>query len=242
MAKRSSADVGFLLVGQYSLLGQATRLEHRLQALTADTTTLGQSWIEHTYVGLRRAELDQDGWFDDATASSHEALVALPSAPRVVSYAPAGNAVGLPCVIAAGLVQVNYTRVVERGGVHKAAASYVASGQVAEGPILLPLGALPSGDGAGEVVDSGGATSGGLLVAAHVTTLSLGGHSALILAVQHSADGVTWADLAVISVTAPSGQSVQAPGLVQRYLRGRWEWTGSGDSPTATAMVAVART
>lgn len=134
MTRRGSADVGFLLSGGYNLLGTTTTLRDSKEAVLEETTPLGVADETYAAVGLKRGRITQDGFYDDDTDKSNDAMVGL--AQRVLAYGLEGNTIGKAFVGMAGAIQHVYHRIASRGEFHKANAEYTATGAVEDGKII----------------------------------------------------------------------------------------------------------
>lgn len=90
----------------------------------------------------------------------------------------------------------------------------------------------------GAMVAFGAATTSGATVVLHLTDLS-GATPAADIVVQHSADGVTFADLVEFDqATTPGVQRKTVSGTVERYVRASWALSGTGPSATFTVVLA----
>ncbi len=87
-------------------------------------------------------------------------------------------------------------------------------------------------------------TSPGGIADLHVTALTLGGHTALVVRVLHSADDITFAPLITFAnVTASAtthAQRVSTSSAIQRYTAVDGDFTGAG-APSAVLLVALYR-
>lgn len=145
--KFASASVVFLIDG-YNILSAAVQsLRHKVGVVTEATHGLGDSWHKHTPVGMRFAELAQEGAFFDTSAGNiHEALgggvASTPqSTMRVACVGYAGNTVAAPFTGFEGLVQGEYEALGNVGALQRANAAYTVSGKGEDGHILHALGA-----------------------------------------------------------------------------------------------------
>jgi hypothetical protein len=242
MARYGSADVGFLVANGLNILGTVTQIEDVREAIIEETTALGVPWESHAAVGVKRFDLSQQGFYDDAANSSNAALVN-PGASVVLAFAPAGNVAGRPFV-GSPMVQVDYVRNLSRGALHKANASYKSTGNHDEGVILHALGAeTANGNTEGALSqDAGVLSSLGGAGYLEMTALTLGGFTNLAVKVRHSADDITYADLVTFTPrTAIGGERIAVAGTVNRHLASSWAYTGAGAGNTATFMVGFAR-
>jgi hypothetical protein len=244
MAKYGSASA-FLLVDGYELTGVATSLSEATEAVLEETHALGDSWNESQAIGTRKAELSQEGFYDDASDSVNAALNEQQMVSRLVNYGVSGQAAGAACAGLQGAFASTYSRVVSREGLHKANATYTVNGQKDTGVILQPLMTKTADwntEGA-ESVDNGASTANGGVGYLQVTSLSLDGHANLTVKVRHSADDTTYADLLTFPVVTSSPAAVRqaVAGTVNRHLAMSGDFTGVGGSPSAKVFVAFAR-
>jgi len=246
MGKYGSNSVAFLLVDGYSILGAQTELRDSQEAMTEETHPLGASWAEVEATGVKRGTLEQNGFYDDAAAGAHAALVSTPGQSRIVNYGVEGNTIGKNAVCLAGAMQTNYNRVASRGELTKANASYIVSGDVEEGKIIHDL-ATESGDGdsTAESVDNAASSASGANLYLQVTDLDLDGLASVVISVVHSDDDISYITLDTFTaVTAAQTAEVKTKtGTIKRYLAVEWAFTGLvGESPTVKFMVAAVRT
>lgn len=248
MAKRGSADVGFLLIDGRNVLGDITDVEDTQEALIEDTTVLGDSYEEQGYVGVRRYTLNQQGFYNDVADGINAALVN-PGTVHVLSFAPEGNTIGKLCV-SASLVQADYVRQISRGALHKANATYQTSAGHEDGLILHTLKAetADSGNtqGADSVNDVLAPTAKGGVGYLQVNALALGGHTDLTVAIQHSTDDASYADLitftpVTVAPTAERKATALPTTTVNQYLAHSFIFNGAGGAHSGTYMVGFAR-
>jgi hypothetical protein len=139
MGVYASKDVAFFLVGGYSLLAQIGSFEESgPEGVIKETTPLGSQWPRNADTGNRRSSIVQDGWFDDAAGSTHDALKT-PGLSRVLCYGLEGNTKGKHFVGFEGALQSKYTRTVQLEDFHRAKAEYAGNGKVEQGVILHEL-------------------------------------------------------------------------------------------------------
>ncbi len=141
MSMYGSSNVGFVLVGGYSLLGSKIQgLGESVEALQAETDGLGDLWAEFTPTGLKRATVSQDGaFFDSGTLLSHEALKTSQATSRVMCVSFEGNTIGKRFVGYAGAYGHKYSVLAKLGDLTKADAEYTVSGARDEGIVLQHL-------------------------------------------------------------------------------------------------------
>lgn len=241
IARYGSDDVGFLLIDGYDLLGTTTQLEHAVEAMTEETTALGDSATEHTYTGIQRATLTQQGFYDDAAAAQNAAFAANIGTAPVLCFGIEGNTIGEKFIGYSGAMQATWERVASRGQLHKANARYEGSGIVEEGEILHAHGAETSASGNTEAtpVDGGAgnapSTDGGSGYL-QVSALTLGGYTDVTIKVRDSDDDITYGDLLTFTAvtTAQTAERVTVAGNVERYVASSYAFTGAGTGQSVT--------
>jgi hypothetical protein len=246
MATYGSDKVAFLLVDGYSILGVSTEFSESKDAVLEETTPLGVPWGTTAYAGLRRAELSQNGFFDDAANAVNDALVAKTGISRLVAYGIEGNVAGKAFTGFSGAMQSNYKRQASSGELHKASSAMTGNGIVDEGVILHPLAQETTTTGNTEgasSVDNGVSSPNGGAAHLHVTQLTLGGFTNAAWKVRHSADDITYADLVsfTVATAAPFAERKTVAGTVNRHLASSWAFTGAGAGQSVTAMVGFSR-
>lgn len=248
MAKYTSADVAFLLVDGYSLLGLTTTLEDSgMQADFEDVTPLGGSFKCQQYTGASASTISQEGFYDDTAGTTNDALVnrVTVGTDRILAFGRSGNVIGADFT-GALVKQATYGRTIATGTFHKGKASYVVNARN-DGKICAHLVARVAGASTANTDFTAAATAAatGAMAYLELTALTLGGYTNLTVKVEHSANGTTgWADVAVfaVSTTAPTAQRVAFAGTVLRYMRVTHAWTGEGTGNSATFAVGVGLT
>lgn len=231
MAKYSSKDVGLFAVHGYDVKGVTTTIDTtKISALTEDTLALGHDWAQHETTGLKRFDLTQQGFFDDAAASINAALSGKEGLVRIVVLAHAGNVIGRKFIGFEGPLVQDYTRLATLNMLHKANATYKGSGQVDEGVILQELEAKAADwntEGA-DSVDSGASSADGGVGYLVVTAFS--GFTGFVGKIRDSADDITYADLIEFDdvTDGPTAQRKTVAGTVEQYLAFDGNVTGSG--------------
>ena len=233
-------DVGFILLGGYSLLGDSVEIRDKIEALTDDAHSLGDTWQEHAAVGLMRSEVSQKGYFNDTTNAIHTALNGNQGISSVFSYGVEGNTLGKKFIGYNGALVVDYERIASLDKLHRISVTYRGNGQVDEGLILHVLGAETSdGDSEGSPtsVDNGGSSADGGVGFLHVVAYS--GFTDVVFKIRDSSDDSTYADLITFStVTGIGAERATVAGTVDQYLAVSWDVTGSG---SVTFMVGFKR-
>ena len=203
MAKVGSAQIPFFLVGGRDLLGVVTDFTEETEALTEETTPLGAGAQTHGAVGLVKASLQQNGFYDDAAGLSNEALAGKEAVAQLVAYGVEGNLAGKGFVGLAGAYAAKYSRVAARGALHKANASYTVSGAKDEGVILHPLAAeAAAGNTQTTSVDRAAET---MVTKIPIATSSVANPTVITTVVPH---GLTTGDVVVITGHAGSTPAI----------------------------------
>ena len=250
MVRYGSPDVGFILQGGRNLLGDLVVVTIDREAILEDDTTLGDADGTHAKIGVNKAVVTQEGFYDDAADRINAALVGMTEEVACVGYAgnalPSGG-VARPAVGFKGQIQNDYKRTASRGELHKASASYMANGIVEELVLLHPHSVETSDPGDTESTSHDNAASSANGGAAYLqcSVLTLGGFTDLDVTIRDSADDAAWAnhsDGAFAALTsAPTAERIVLTGTIRRYTAIDWNWGGSGSGQTATFMVGLAR-
>jgi hypothetical protein len=238
MAKRGSADFGFLLVGGYSLLAsEVFDVSLSAEAVTEESHGLGKSWAEHLATGLKRVTFSQSGLFDDDAAGVAVAMVGQNMVSRIVALTFEGNVLGRAFVGLAGAFGAVVERVSQRGALHRLNVTYTVTGTKDEGVILEPDSARTV-SWTGAAVDNAVLTSNG--GAGHLQVTAYSGLTGVVAKVQHSVDNSVWVDLVTFTnvTSAPNAQRIAVSGTVNRWLRSIGTVTGTG---SITVMSGFAR-
>ncbi|AVX21595.1 hypothetical protein SAMN02745885_01656 [Carboxydocella sporoproducens DSM 16521] len=204
-----------------------------------EATTLGST--AKSYVpGLQDATISAEGIHSPAVGEIEYVVQAALGAGNESTwcYYPQGDALG-----ARGYGLAAYFTSYEVESPVDDVVSVTAEAQSSKGLdniVSLHQLATRTSTGSGGQVDNSAASSNGGVAYLQVTAVSGVSPSATIK-IQHSADGITWADLATFAVVTASNnaQRVVVTGTVNRYLRATW--TISGTSPSFTFNVAFAR-
>ena len=245
-----SPDVGFILQGGRSLLADLTVVTIDREAILEETTVLGDSDEQHAKIGLNKAVITQEGFYDDGTDRINDALVGLTEEIACVGYA--GNAlpssgVARPCVGIKGQLQTTYVRAASRNELHKASAAYVANGIVEELVLLAHHVARTSDSGDTESTshDNAASSADGGAAYLQVSALALGGYDSVQVTIRDSADDAAWLDHAdgafAVVAAAPSAQRIALTGTIRRYTAIDWDFIGAGSSQSITFMVGLNR-
>jgi hypothetical protein len=148
--KYSSADVGFVLIDGYNVLGMTTTLQDNVEAIIQESTTFGVDWASYVSVSLRKGALSQGGFFDDTTGGIHDALAGtnldVLGTSRVFVYCLETNAIGSHFVGYGGAFEAKYERGLALEKLHTANAVYNPSGEIENG-VTLKTHAAISADG-----------------------------------------------------------------------------------------------
>lgn len=243
MSKRGSADVGFLLIDGYDVLGLTTTLTDTVEAMIEDVTALGDSYVSHASVGLKTGEITQDGFYDDASDSINDALCEKSGTSRIICYGLEGNTTGAGLIAFSGAMQGKYTRKATRGELHKASATYSINGAVEEGEIIhTHTSRTDSGDTESDPVEASAQTTDGGAGYLQLSELDLDGATDLTIAIRHSSDDITYEDLLTFTAVdeAPAVERVTVSGTVKKYLAVSYTFDG-GTDPSAKFMVGFKR-
>ncbi len=243
MARYSSADIGFLLLDGYDILGQVTDLDEDQEAILEETTVLGDADETHGFVGLKKGTLSQNGFYDDAADSVNDALIGL--AERVMVIGIEGNTIGKQFIGWQGAIAAKYRRQVSGGAFHKATADYQVTGKVEDGLVLHAHAqeTAASGDTESSPVDNSALSAIGGAGYLEVSELALGGYTDVTVKIRDSADDIAYGDLITFTnvSSAQTGKRKAVAGTVERYLAMSWAFNGAGAAQSITPMVGFAR-
>lgn len=208
MSTHGSNEVGFLLVDGYDLLGVATAVtDGGVEEMTTERHTLGDSFHRHASVGIAKSALGQDGFYDDATASSHDALVASNGVSRVFTYALTGNLVGSIFVGFKAAIQSKFARVTNVAKLVMAKAEYMVSGEREEGSVLHPYGSETATSGNTQTTPVDAANEFVGLLRGAITSNSVANPTVITTPVAH---GLTTGDKVLISGVTGSTPTINA--------------------------------
>lgn len=233
----SSKDVAAVLVGADPWQAYLSGLGLKIEAALSDTTPLGAVWRQVTDTDLRRGELTFTGFYD----GGKPAMNTVSDADKVVSILLEGNTPSMRfygferAIVSAAEIGVSAE------SVHTSTPEMSVRGSVGHGFVVAPLAARTTGGTTKATYADMGSSSTTARAYLHVTDLTLGGYTNLIVNVQScSTAGGTYDDETAFSaVTAPGAQSIALAGTVERYLCVKWAWTGSGSGQSATFFVGV---
>ncbi len=246
MVKFGPDDLGLLLDGRN--IGQdAIDATIESEALLEQTNGWGDSWVEQTAIGVRQGSLSWNGFYDDASGGTKDALNDAEVGAATVACILLGTSQGSDFVGATGLKAA-----VARSAGRDELVKYSLNAQgstVDNGEIIEPEGAQ-SGAGATSSgsLDNSAASSNGGAGYLQVTDLTLGGYTSVTVKIQESSDngaGDAWADLvtftAVTAADVAERIAVAAGTTVERYLQVELTWNGSGSGESITLWCGFAR-
>lgn len=239
MSKYGSDQVSFFLVAGLDVVGTLTDFEDRREAKLERSDTLGDSWEEQAFVGVREGEISQNGFYDDAAGSVHDVLSSGPGATNILSYCLEGTATGKNFVGWAAGVQVNYQRQAQRDALTKAKATYRGAGAIEQGKVLFPYKAVAS-TGRKNTVDNLVSSTGGAGYLQY--NASAGECNVRVL---HSSDDLTFATLLTFTRTASghSAERITTTGSIKRYTAADFTTaTATGSIGALNAFVGLVRT
>jgi hypothetical protein len=206
-----------------------------------ETTTFGSS--DRSYiVGHNEGTLSFEGLFDGTTDSADSIFhAALGNATdKVITVSNDSTAIGGRAILAAA-ASTSYEISSPLTDVVSVSAEAIADGGLDSGIWLVCQTAVSTTTNTSSVDNAASSTNGGV---AHMHVTANARSATTVIAVQHSADNSTWADLVVFGTVALSGKDserveVAAGTTVNRYLRTRTTIaTGTG---AITRSVAFSR-
>ena len=242
MAYRGPEDVKLFMVDGFDLLSSLTEFTDKWAGVFENTKApFGEAWDTHAWVGVRQAEITQQGYYDDGVGSAHEALSTGPGVSRILCYGVEGTATGANFVGYRGALQIDYERGPRRAELHKANAAYKGSGRVEQGKVLrFHNVATASGASTGTPFDAGASSTG---YAAYLQVSRLDNASTLTVTVRHSSDNVTYANLVAFTAntsgTVPDAEVKQATAVVERYRAVKTDFSSAGVNASAKFFVGL---
>jgi hypothetical protein len=229
-AKYGSASVFYLLGGR-SLLGvNARTVGYTVASLHDDITGVGDSIIKTVPTGVQQASIEHGGAFFDTT-SLHDVLRDVADSAQetsdVLCAGFGGDTLGQPFVGFGGVYKAEYEPIAEIGKLTKANTKFALNGQVDQGVILHPLAARTTDTNGTTVDQSAGTSAGGV---GYVQCTAFSGFSGVVVTIEHSTDGSSWATLLTFATlaAAPGAERKAVSGTVNRYVRAVIDVTGSG--------------
>lgn len=250
MAYYGSADVGFVILDGYDLVSNLTDFSDNAEAVIEETTVLGNSWAAQTPVGLNKYELSANGFYDDGDNLSVEALVGLTGSTRVMTYAPATNALGKK-FIGATINEVKVARTPARGALHKITASFASNGVQEDGNIVTPYGAKLGSTGNSQATSYDGSASSTRGGAGYFqqSSVTLDTSTNFVVSLRHSSDNNTFGTLLTFTGSTVSRQfgermpTAASTTSVERYIAAAWAYsdTVANTSRTATFFAGFVR-
>lgn len=206
-----------------------------------ETTTFGSA--DRSYiVGHNEGTISFEGLFDGTTSSADELFSAAlgNTTDRVVTVSTDSTAIGGRAILASAS-STSYEISSPLTDVVSVSAEAIANGGLDSGLWLVCQTAVSATTNTASVDNATSSTNGGV---AHLHVTANARTATTVIAVQHSADNSTWADLVVFGTVALSGLDserveVASGTTVNRYLRTRTTIaTGTG---AITRSVAFSR-
>jgi hypothetical protein len=230
MPKYGSPSVAYYLGGR-SLLGiQVKGMSSKVSAMHEDTTGLGDTFVKTQPTGVSKAMLQHSGAFFETT-SLHAVLADVADSPQestdVICALFGGDTLGQPFVGFSGVCKGSYETLCQMGKLTKANTTFLFNGAFDDGVILHPLAARTTDTNGTTVDQSAGTSAGG---AGYVQCTAFSGFSGVVVTIEHSTDGSSWATLLTFTTiaAAPTAERVAVSGTVNRYVRAVVDVTGSG--------------
>lgn len=252
MSKYGSSSVLFLVDGYDMSVNKLQGLSYKVQSLTEPTHGIGDTWEEHTPVGLSKAELSQEGAFFDSSTSGGFLHVLQStsiggqgpsSTEKVVCIGVAGNTSGQPFIGLKGEFQSDYEVLGSVGKLTRANASYVVTGNAEHGQIIRPLTATTAD--ATNYLDNGVATANGGAAYFQVTSLSLGASTGVALTVlDASSSAAAYTAVATVTVSAVGAYRVASgDASIDRWLSSTVDFSSAATSgsPSITCFIGFSR-
>ncbi len=187
MTLRGSADVGFILLAGYDVMGLITSLDEVNEAILEQSDGLGDASDEWSSVGIAKFDLSFDGFYDDMILRAIEAI----AGEMVLFYSLVSNTIGDRCV-GVNAIRSTITRGPSRDALTKAQIAFKSD----EGPDVGQISAAHA------AVTTVGPTEGtsddwGIQAAAvNITSSSVDNPAQITMAAVH---GLTTGDTVLIA-------------------------------------------
>lgn len=227
-----------VLFDQYDLTRYFSEFEFEREGEDIDVSTFG-SRVRSYLSGPQETTVTFNGYYDKILDRVWHAGFGS-SGDRLVTLCPNTYLFGADAYLIP-TTQVNYTLSAEVEDAVEIEGEFRANGAVDLGVILHTLTAETATGNGTAIIDTA-ATSKGATAHLHVTAVT-GAPTSVVVEVEHSVDGTTWAPLITFdAVTAAGAQrKLTSPtATVNAQLRAKWTITG-GTTPTVSFAVAAAR-
>jgi hypothetical protein len=230
-----------VLSGDFDLTTYLNSANAAYAVETPETTTFGSS--DRSYiVGHNEGTISFEGLFDGTTDSADSIFSAAlgNTTDRVLTVSNDSTAIGGRAILASAS-STSYEISSPLTDVVSVSAEAIANGGLDSGVWLVCQTAVSATTNTSSVDNAASSTNGGV---AHLHVTSNARTATTVIAVQHSADNSTWADLVIFGTVALNGldserYEVPAGTTVNRYLRTRTTIaTGTG---AITRSVAFSR-
>ena len=243
MTLRASADVGFVLLAGYDIMGLITDLAEKTEAALEQSDGLGAASDEWAAVGMTKFDLSFDGFYDDTIIQAIEALVG----KQVMMSALLGNTIGLEFV-GVNSLRSTISRGPSRDGLTKAQIAFKSDEGPERGQVSAPHATVTAQGPLEGTADDWGvgnapSTNGGVGYV-EVDAITLDGGTALQVIIKDSNDNITFVDLITFAAitSAPGAERKTVAGNVERYTLTEHEFTGgSGGNRTAKFAAGFVR-
>lgn len=246
MAKYASSQVGFMLLGGYSMLAMTSKIEDVVELKLGEAYVLGDADEGYWSSGQKKTTVTQEGYFDDVTNGIHEALKDLPVLALPLSIAPHGNTNAAQVDMYPSVQRVGYTRQFEVNDITKANGEYGIWYGKRKSYIAHALGTETTAGNSDslDVHPFTSNTANGGAIALHVTALS--GCDSCTITYRHSTDGGTYADKQAFTAVTPAqvpgganaGQYIALTSTMNQYVSVSWAYSNPS-TPSVTFAVAV---
>jgi hypothetical protein len=237
MAVFGAPDVGFVLLGGRSIVGDLTEIQDSFTAVLEETTPLGASDDTWANVGIRKYEGTLIGIYSDSGI-----LTAFEStAVQPLMYALEGNTIGNEFV-GIDAIRTVITRQATRDALHRLEASFMASTRMDKGVVLATHAARATASTT-TGVDNAAATTAGGVAYMGASVLALGSYTNVVITVEDSANNSSFATIGTFTAitSVPASQRLEISGTIRRYTRTLATFNGSGSSESVTSAVGLAR-
>lgn len=145
----------WILVGGLNVTGDHYTMDRAEEQILDQTNALGDSWEEHTPVGVGRATLEMGaGLYDDRVAGQLAAYQEQGTTLKLVALGFSGYALGAPCELYNGTYANVWKRTMSKANLTMGNATHTISGPRVPGVVLHAISPVVTSAGDNEVSDT----------------------------------------------------------------------------------------
>lgn len=231
-------EVAYVLIGGYDLKTTVTGLALEDEAVMVEKHFASNVYPTNIVLGTGRGAVEIESVLNSPTTDQ---INSTSGTGRVLSVLYAGNTVSELAALYRSVKVGGISLVLTPDDIHGLKPTVTNSGKVyLTARVVAPVAdRSTAGNTDTTYCDLGAAAATGT-VALHVTSLTLGGYTNVVVALRDSADHVTFADhTTMTAVTAIGAEAKDLAAACNRYVSISWAWTGAGSGQSWTGGVLV---